>query len=112
MLGDDDLVDPVIDGMRSWSAKTATHPEARRRSAQFIRDYQNRLSTLAGITVPCLVVGFGQDADTFVARAREVAAAIPGSRYVEVRDAGHLAPVTDPHCVIEPMLAFFADVDA
>lgn len=45
-------------------------------------------------------------------RARQVAAAIPGSRYVELHDAGHLAPVTETRRVIEPILAFYADIDS
>ncbi|MEV0397859.1 alpha/beta hydrolase [Polymorphospora rubra] len=108
-LGDDAFVAPMVDAARAWSVRPAEHPEPRRRSAAFIAGYQERLDALAGVRVPCLVVGFGQDADTFVVRAREVANAIPGSRYVELPDAGHLTPVTEPHRVIDPVLAFFAD---
>jgi hypothetical protein len=36
----------------------------------FVAAYQERLAELACIRVPCLVVGFRLDADTFVARAR------------------------------------------
>jgi pimeloyl-ACP methyl ester carboxylesterase len=111
LLGEDAFTDAVIGGVRQWPARRATSPEARQRSAAFIAAYQERLPALAGIAVPCLVMGFGQDADTFVTRARQVATAIPGSRYVELADAGHLAPVTDPRTVIEPILAFFAEVD-
>lgn len=111
-LGDDAFTDALIGGARRWSAKSTRNLESRRRSAQFIAAYQERLPALARITVPCLVMGFGQDADTFVNRARQVAAAIPGSRYVELHDAGHLAPVTETRRVIEPILAFYADIDS
>jgi hypothetical protein len=57
-------------------------------------------------------MGFRQDVDTFVTRAREVAEAIPDSLYLELADAAHLAPVTDPPRVIEPVLSFFAGVGA
>lgn len=110
-LGDDSFLDPLLDGVRRWSARQARHPQARERSAEFIAAYQDRLAALAAITVPCLVVGFTEDADTFVARAREVALAIPASRYLEFPGAGHLTPVTDPHRVIEPVLRFFTEVD-
>jgi len=111
MLGDDSYVDPLIDRLRQWSAKSDGSADRRRRSAEFIAGYQERLDALAGIRVPCLVIGFGQDADTFVTRAREVAEAIPASQYVELADAAHLAPVTDPPRVIQPVLSFFAGVD-
>jgi len=111
LLGDDSFVDPLLDGIRQWSAKPAQAPEPRQRSAEFIAAYQDRLVALGAITVPCLVMGFTEDADTFVTRAREVARAIPASRYVELPDAGHLTPVTDPQRVIEPVLHFFSEVD-
>jgi pimeloyl-ACP methyl ester carboxylesterase len=111
LLGEDTSADPLIAGARSWAGKPSSANEARRRSMAFVAAYQERLAELACIRVPCLVVGFGLDADTFVARAREVAAAIPGCRYVELADAGHLTPVVNPQSVIDPVLAFFAEVD-
>jgi pimeloyl-ACP methyl ester carboxylesterase len=111
LLGEDGFVDPLLDGIRQRSAKPAQTPESRQRSADFIAAYQDRLTALAAITVPCLVMGFTQDADTFAARAREVARAIPASRYIELPGTGHLTPVTDPRQVIEPVLRFFSEVD-
>jgi pimeloyl-ACP methyl ester carboxylesterase len=110
-LGDDAFVGPRVDGMRAWSVNTADSREPRHRSVGFITAYQERLSDLAGMQVPCLVMGFGQDTDTFVTRAREVAESIPASRYLELPDAGHLTPVTEPQRVIDPVLAFFTDID-
>jgi pimeloyl-ACP methyl ester carboxylesterase len=111
LLGEDSYVDPLIDGLRQWSAKSDNDTDRRQRSAEFIAGYQERLDALAGVRVPCLVMGFGQDTDTFVARARQVAQAIPASQYLELADAAHLAPVTDPPRVIRPVLHFFANVD-
>jgi pimeloyl-ACP methyl ester carboxylesterase len=112
LLGEDASAAPLIAGARSWIAKSASADEARRRSAVFVAGYQERLADLARIRVPCLVVGFRLDTDTFVSRAREVAQAIPGCRYVELEQAGHLTPVVDPQSVIDPVLEFFADIDA
>ena len=98
-------------GAREWTARRASSSEPRQRSAHFIARYEDRLAALAKITVPCLVMGFGQDTDTFVARAREVATAIPKSRYLELPDAGHLTPVTHPRRVVGPVLRFFAETD-
>jgi pimeloyl-ACP methyl ester carboxylesterase len=111
-LGDDASADSLIESLRSWAAKASPdNNDARRRSAAFIAAYQERLAELTRLRVPCLVVGFELDADTFAARAREVAAAIPGSRYVELPNAGHLTPVVDPQSVIDHVLAFFTEVD-
>lgn len=46
-----------------------------------------------------------------VARAQEVARAIPQSRYLELPDVGHLTPVTHPRRVVGPVLRFFAEID-
>jgi pimeloyl-ACP methyl ester carboxylesterase len=104
-------VGTLIDGAREWTARRACSSEPRQRSAQFIARYEDKLATLAKITVPCLVIGFAQDSDTFVARVREVARAIPKSRYLELQDAGHLTPVTHPRRVVGPVLRFFAEMD-
>jgi pimeloyl-ACP methyl ester carboxylesterase len=112
LLGEEASATPLIAGARSWAAKLASADEARRRSAAFIAGYQERLADLARIQVPCLVVGFRLDADTFASRARDVANAIPGCRYVELENAGHLTPVVDPQSVIDPVLHFFAEIDA
>jgi pimeloyl-ACP methyl ester carboxylesterase len=112
LLGEDASAAPLIAGARAWIAKSASADEARRRSAVFVAGYQERLADLARIRVPCLVVGFRLDTDTFVSRAREVAQAIPRCRYVELEQAGHLTPVVDPQSVIDPVLEFFAEIDA
>jgi pimeloyl-ACP methyl ester carboxylesterase len=112
LLGDDASAAPLIAGTRSWVAKSAFGDEAWQRSAAFIAGYQDRLADLTRIQVPCLVVGFRLDADTFASRAREVANAIPGCRYIELEQAGHLTPVVDPQSVIDPVLEFFAELDA
>jgi pimeloyl-ACP methyl ester carboxylesterase len=93
----------------SWALSSFVG-DKRRRAAAFIASYQDRLQALSAIDVPCLVMGFELDADTFAERAREVAEAIPSSRYVELAGAGHLTPVTDPQTVIQPVLEFFSEV--
>lgn len=111
MLGDDAFVDARLPGMRETLGELAGKSDSGERSAAFITAYQDRLSALADMKVPCLSIGFELDTDTFVARAREVAAAIPGCRYHEVADAGHLAPITQPDLIAAPVLAFFRDID-
>ena len=104
-LGDDAFVDPRLAGMRQWSARGPS--AARDRAKAFLRAYEDRRPELATLRAPCLVMGFELDADTFVTRAREVAEAIPGSRYVELPGAGHLEPITEPSRVCGPIVEFF-----
>ncbi|GAA1122247.1 alpha/beta hydrolase [Arthrobacter flavus] len=109
LLGSDNFVGPLISAQAEWASKRSTSVEARTRSATFIRSYQDRLDPLSRMTVPCLIVGFGQDADTYQARAKEVATAIPASLYIEFPDAGHLEPVIHPADVMAPVLQFLLD---
>lgn len=67
----------------------------------------DRLGALAGITQPCLVVAFADDIITPPALCREVAAAIPESRYQEIPDSGHLGFVEQPQRVNAALLGFF-----
>lgn len=57
-LGEDSFVAAVVEGARQWFTEAERVPEARRRSGAFICAYQDRLSALVSITVPCLVMGF------------------------------------------------------
>jgi pimeloyl-ACP methyl ester carboxylesterase len=105
-LADDHYMVGRIAAMRRWATRPR-NPENRQRSREFIDFYQGRLDALGSIRLPCLVLGFELDTDTFVERAREVANRIPDCKYVEIRDAGHLLPVTDPRLVIDPVVQFF-----
>lgn len=109
LLGSDAFVAPLIEAQAEWASKGSSSLEARERSATFIRAYQERLEPLSKMTVPCLVIGFEQDTDTFKVRAQEVATAIPGSRYVEFPGAGHLMPVINTKEVMELVLEFFCE---
>ena len=71
--------------------------------------YDGRLEALAGVRRPCLVIAFEHDLVTPPALGREVAAAIPGARYVEVPGCGHLGPIEDPAAVVGVMTAFFGE---
>ncbi len=74
------------------------------------RDYQDRLEALAGITVPCMVIGFELDMGISTKLCREVAGTIPGCRYVEIKGAGHAGPHEKGDEVNKAMLEFFASV--
>lgn len=93
-LADDTLVSHMRQIQPEWASRP--DPAKRRQAAEYIEGYQERLAALTGIQRPCLIVGFELDTDTYAARAREVADAIPSSRYIEIEGAGHLGPVTHP----------------
>lgn len=54
---------------------------------------------LPTITVPTLVLVGEQDAITTASEMRSLAQAVPQSTYVEIADAGHMAPLEAPHPV-------------
>ncbi|MEV0949427.1 hypothetical protein [Promicromonospora sp. NPDC050249] len=100
------LADDGFVAQSDWAGRP--DPRTRRRSAAFIASYQDRLAHLADVAVPCLVVGFELDTDTFAARAREVADAIPVAEYLELPGLGHAAPAAEPHRGWPPVLGFLA----
>jgi pimeloyl-ACP methyl ester carboxylesterase len=71
----------------------------------------NRLPAYANITQPVLVIGFGDDVVIPPHLSREVADAIPGARYLEIPDAGHLGFIEKPEAVNKAALEFLAEVD-
>ena len=73
------------------------------------RDYDDRLETLSGIRVPCMVVAFELDMLTGASLCREVADAVPGCRYVEIPGCGHAGPLEKPDEVNRTLLEFFAE---
>jgi pimeloyl-ACP methyl ester carboxylesterase len=78
------------------------------RAQMALNDFADRLAAYRRITVPCLVVGFADDRTLPPHLAREVADAIPGARYAEVADAGHLGYLEKPAEVNRLLLDFFA----
>ncbi|MBV9846223.1 MAG: alpha/beta hydrolase [Kutzneria sp.] len=103
-LADDNFVAHMRARQVDWAGRP--DPQKRRRAGTFIATYQDRLPALAAVTTPCLVMGFELDTDTFAARAREVAQAIPRARYVELDGIAHAAPFTDPQRVWPPVIDF------
>ncbi|CAM3483876.1 alpha/beta fold hydrolase [Occultella aeris] len=100
--------DTFVARMRQTGSESAGRPDParRRRSAQFIATYQDRLEALTRVRVPTLVMAFALDADTFARRAREVAEAIPDADFMELPGLGHAAPISDPDRVWPPVLEF------
>jgi len=65
---------------------------------------------LAGLALPTLVICGQHDAISTRDEMRGLAAAVPGSRFVEVQGAGHLTPLEDPGAVSAAILEFAASL--
>ncbi|MET0370381.1 MAG: alpha/beta fold hydrolase [Sphingobium sp.] len=63
---------------------------------------------LAGLAIPLLVVGGGQDRIVPPDRSVEIAAAVPHADLVLLPDCGHLSPVEAPDAVITAMRGWLA----
>lgn len=70
----------------------------------------DRLDALTTVTVPTLVVAFAEDLITPPELCREVAAAIAGSEYVEVKDCGHFGFLERPGEVNDHLIRFFGAI--
>ncbi|MFM9447951.1 alpha/beta fold hydrolase [Streptomyces acidiscabies] len=68
---------------------------------------EGRLAAYRQIGTPTLVIGFADDAALPARLSREVADAIPGAVYREVKDCGHYGYLERPDAVNRLMLDFF-----
>jgi len=81
---------------RGWRAQLGVAP------------LENRLPAYRAIGAEVLVIGFADDVVTSPALGREVADAIPGARYVQIANAGHLGFLERYDPVNRAILDFFA----
>ncbi|GAA4059855.1 alpha/beta hydrolase [Streptomyces shaanxiensis] len=68
-----------------------------------------RLDAYRAVDVPCLVVGFADDVILPPHLGREVADAIPGAVYQEIKGCGHYGYLERPDEVNRVVLEFFSD---
>jgi pimeloyl-ACP methyl ester carboxylesterase len=66
----------------------------------------DRLAAYRTIRCPCLVIGFQDDLIVRPALCRELADAIPGSRYQEIAGCGHYGYLEDPEAVNAAIIGF------
>lgn len=69
----------------------------------------NRLEEYRKISAPCLVIGFQDDLIVAPALCRELASAIPDSRYEEVPGCGHYGHLERPSVINRLMTGFFRE---
>ncbi|MDQ4094286.1 MAG: alpha/beta hydrolase, partial [Actinomycetota bacterium] len=73
-----------------------------------VEDFSNRLTAYRRIRVPSLVIAFADDLMVPSYLAREVAEAIPGARYEEIKGCGHFGYLERPAEVNKLLVRFFA----
>lgn len=97
--------------MRDWLElfEMAPSPHSAGVRAQLELDgFPSRLADYRRISVPTLVIGFGDDLMLPPHLNREVANAIPGARYEEIDGCGHYGYLERPDEVNTALLKFFA----
>jgi pimeloyl-ACP methyl ester carboxylesterase len=104
-LNDDAKVRDWIDMFTMWPIKHT----AGLTTQIGIGPQDNRLPAYRSITAPVLVIGFADDVVLPAHLGREVAAAIPNGRYLQIPDTGHLGFLEQPQVVNAAALEFFAD---
>ncbi len=97
------------DELLLWRSMLVRTPaEGYARACAAIRDAD--LTADAGrIAVPTLAVCGADDGATTPAVVKALAAGIPGARYREIPDAGHLPCVEQPEALVAHMLGFFRE---
>ncbi|WP_369249791.1 alpha/beta fold hydrolase [Streptomyces sp. R41] len=102
------FIEPYLEGLRGLAAAgghgALGHAEA---SAAYDPDP----ARIAGITVPCLVVGMEHDIMAPYPMARELAKLIPGAEYREIKNSGHAALLEKP-TEVNTLLAEYLGVEA
>lgn len=76
-----------------------------------ISPQENRLPAYRAISAQVLVIGFADDVVLPAPLSAEVAAAIPGARYLQIPDTGHLGFIEAPDAVNSAILDFFRPGD-
>jgi len=99
---------PVVDRIRQ--VMRGTSPQT---IAACLRGMAQRVDArawLGEISLPTLVVVGEEDALSTPAEMEEIAAAIPGAKFVKIPGAGHLAPLENPSAVNQAILQFLRDL--
>ncbi|MCP9274170.1 alpha/beta fold hydrolase [Mycolicibacterium arenosum] len=102
-LNDDAAVRDWIDMFTMWPTK----PTPGLLAQVDVAPTGNRLPVYRSIEAAVLVIGFADDLLLPPHLGREVADAIPGARYLQIPDAGHLGFIERPDAVNASVLEFF-----
>lgn len=92
------------------STMMSTDPHALAAAARGMADRPDMTAALAQITCPTLVLVGKDDVISPPAEMRDIAQAIPNAKFVEIADAGHLAPLENPAAVNAAIAAFLTAI--
>jgi 3-oxoadipate enol-lactonase len=76
-----------------------THPEGIAAALRGMAERPDVTAQLAKLNVPALVVCGEHDAISPPSEMRQIAAALPQAKYVEIKNAGHMSPLEEPAAV-------------
>lgn len=99
----------ALEAVRRMIRRTSAQGYAGCAAALRDLDYQRRLGSL---TVPTLFLGGAEDQGAPAAVMRAMHEALPGSHYVEIPGAGHIANLEQPELFHGAILNFLAEVEA
>ena len=98
----------LVESVRSMIQETS--PQTIAAAQRGMAQRPDCTAMLSSIQVPVLILVGSEDAITPVDEMRAIAETIPTSRFVEVPDAGHLAPMENPGVVNEALEEFLEAV--
>jgi pimeloyl-ACP methyl ester carboxylesterase len=99
--------------LAEWLPQLAKSERAGMRQAVLaVANRRGIIDEIGKITAPTLVIVGADDKPTPVARAKEIAAAIPGARLEIVADSGHSSTIEQPEAVTALIREFVTGVDA
>lgn len=97
---------PDPDGVKRAIACMAAVPEATYRASLLLLTRFDRRGDLAKIAVPTLVLAGEKDRNAAPPVMRRMAEAIPGARYVELADCGHVMSFDQPAAFLAALVDF------
>jgi 3-oxoadipate enol-lactonase len=92
------------------STMMATDPRTIAAAARGMAERPDMTAALSQIRCPTLVMVGRDDITSPPAEMHGIAQAIPGAKFIEIADAGHLAPLENPSAVNAAIAAFLATV--
>lgn len=108
------LVRPGTNPALAQSIRQTMHrntPEAIAHALEALRERADSTPLLPHIKCPTLVVAGSDDPITTPADCREMAEAIPGAKFVEIPDAGHLSNLDNPAAFNEAVGTFLDSIE-
>jgi pimeloyl-ACP methyl ester carboxylesterase len=101
-----ELFDDAVFPARYLARRDAGHDPWEDAMFNAVQGYDHRLDGLGAIACPALVLAFAEDMMVPPSCSRRVAAAIPGARFAEIANAGHIGVLTHAQQVLAAALAF------